>query len=75
MTHDLIYEKFQKYYPQFKYITKEWFPNGDKSIRVVLNYAAKMPSSYDYQLIFNYISEDNYYLETVDDFINRLKGE
>lgn len=68
MTKDGIYRIFKNYFPNFVWDrTATWYPNGRDSIRVK-NAAGE-------ELIFTYSSEKNWRLETIDSFLEKMKGE
>ena len=67
MQHDLVYKEYEKKFPQFSKHTKEWFPNGKDSIRV------RIYGGSDF--VFTYHSWMNWKFETVESFIETLKGE
>lgn len=66
MTHKQVYECFETYFPQFADDAIAWYPNGKDSVRV------RMSSRQDY--IFTYHDSGNWCLETVDYFVERLRG-
>lgn len=65
MLHDDVYKQFKQKFPQFSKQIIQWFPNGRNSIRV------RRMDGQDF--IFTYQGKQNYSLETVDSFIDRLK--
>ena len=66
MLHEDVYKKFEQQFPQYSKCISEWFPNGKDSIRV------RAESGSDF--IFTYHDWTNWRFETVDSFINGLKG-
>lgn len=66
MTHDIVFDCFRKQFPHLAKRLTAWFPNGKNSIRV--RYKAEG------DFIFTFNKEGDWSYETVDCFINRLKG-
>lgn len=66
MLHDDVYNCFTLYFPQISKHVIEWFPNGRNSVRV------RRCDNQDF--IFTYHDKNNWCFETVDSFIERLKG-
>lgn len=66
VTHKQVYECFEMYFPQFAEDTIAWYPNGKNSIRI------RRPDTRD--LVFTHAKEDEWCLETVDHFVERLRG-
>lgn len=66
MLHTEVYEKFKFYFPRQSSEVFEWFPNGLNSIRV------RRAAS---ELVFTYNNGYDWCLETVDSFINKMKGD
>lgn len=72
MTHRQVYGLFRDIFPNNYNADTIYFPNGKNSIRLrgtVGLYSDKM----DY--VFTYVDAKRWRLETVDFFIDRLKGE
>lgn len=59
-----VFEIFKSMFPSHKKDVIEWFPNGYRSIRLVLKDSR--------ELIFTYDCEQNWMLETKMSFLNRL---
>ena len=64
MTHTEIYAKLQIVFTDIYNVTEEWFPNGKNSIRLKLMSNEEM--------IFTYRGTNNWSLETVDSYLERL---
>lgn len=67
MTHSEVYKWFELYFPQYAGKNVEtWFPNGKNSVRVrQINKA---------EFIFTYQNKENWKFETINSFIQHLKG-
>lgn len=66
MFHVEVYERFKDIFPDESKHSKEWFPNGKNSVRVRSNNGS--------DFIFTYHSKDNWCYETVESYINKLRG-
>lgn len=67
MPHKELVEKFKHLLPNYAEYMVEWFPNGKNSIRIRHVYGR------DY--IFTYHAPHNWRFETVDCFVDDMKGE
>ena len=67
MTHDIVLQHFRKCFPHYANEIIAWFPNGKNSIRVRYDHGQ--------EFIFTFNSESNWVYETVDSYIERLKGD
>lgn len=66
MPHKDVYVWFTVIFPQYTGKIKESFPCGKNTIRI------KLLDQSEY--VFNYETPTHWWLETVDSFIERLKG-
>lgn len=66
MVHKKVFQIFSKGFPQYKDVIGVWYPNGKNSIRVVKTSGKEM--------IFTFNSEKDWKLESVDSFVNAMKG-
>ena len=66
MLHEDVYKNFKDKFPQYSKHITEWFPNGKDSIRVRMKYGS--------DFVFTYHNWTDWSFETVDSFINKLKG-
>ena len=67
MSHNNVFEQFKFLLPQYIGYVDTWFPNGKNSIRV--------RRTHGYELVFTFNGIDDWCLETVDSFLNRMKGD
>ena len=67
MSHKNVFEQFKLLFPQYIECIDTWFPNGKNSIRVRW--------TQDSDRIFTYNGIDDWCFETVDSFLNRMKGD
>lgn len=67
MTHKDIYKEFNQVFKDLSSTVEMWFPNGKNSIRVRDKYKA--------EYIFTFNSPRNWSIETVENFIAKLKGD
>lgn len=65
MTHDEVFRKLATVFTSVYDVTEEWLPNGKNSIRLKLISNEEM--------IFTYRGTDNWSLETVDSYLERLR--
>lgn len=71
MNHVQIYKKFEMLFPSIAAKCSIWFQNGKNSIRIRLDNDSNLGKS---DLIFTFIDEKHWKLETIYDFIeNTLK--
>ena len=61
-----VYCKFKSMFPDMSKYTAVWFPNGRNSIRI--------RDINRHELIFTYCDENNWRLETVNEFLKNMKG-
>jgi len=64
MTHRTILEQFNLYFPQFSREVESWSPHGKNTIRI------RSISRREY--IYKFNGMDDWSLETIDSFINRM---
>lgn len=67
MIHKEVYKQFEFYLPLFAQNVEVWFPNGKNSIRV--------RQTDKREFIFTYDGQRRWIFETVENFLNRMKGE
>lgn len=61
-----VYDVFKRYFPHTVKHVECWFPNGRNSIRI------RLKNHHDF--IFTYNGKDDWNFETVNCFIERIKG-
>lgn len=68
MNHEEIFKYFILYFPDYGWNKLEtWFPNGKNSIRI------RLKNNQDF--IFTYFDMDRFTFETLDNFLERLRGK
>lgn len=67
MTHNCVYDIFEKKFNKIAGQIEVWFPNGKNSIRI------RLDDKNEY--IFTFNSESDWSLETVNSYLKRVKGE
>lgn len=66
MFHTVVYDIFKDIFPEVAANSREWFPNGKNSVRVRSNNGS--------DFVFTYHGKDNWCYETVESYINKLRG-
>lgn len=66
MKHTEVFTIFKKYLPIYADKVIEWFPNGLNSIRIRLDSKE--------EFIFSLDGDGGFRFETIDSFINKLRG-
>lgn len=66
MTQKDVYEQFKTIFPNYAEKLDAWFPNGKNSVRIRLTDKQ--------QFVFTYNKKHDWTFETVDSFVNRIKG-
>lgn len=65
MSHNEIYQMFTLYFPDYaKDRVKEWFPNGQNSVRI--------RQKNEQEFVFTYLSKTDWRFETIDSYIKGL---
>lgn len=67
MTHKDIFKRFTEYFPSYSKEADVWFPAGKNTIRVRLKNKR--------EFIFQYDGPNDMRFETIDLFVERMKGE
>ena len=67
MTYKQIFTLFEACFPQFEKRVETWFPDGKNSVRI------RWANGEDF--VLTYRKNTNWRLETVDSFIDSMKGE
>ena len=67
MIHKDVYTMFEAYFPEVAAKVDVWFPNGKDSVRVRLTSKR--------EFIFSYINDNHWSFETIDSFLEKLKGD
>lgn len=67
MIHKHIFKKFEEYFPAYANDSEAWFPAGKNTIRIRLKNKR--------EFIFQYDGPNDMRFETMEFFVERMKGE